>query len=110
MNEYIQEKIKELLRLLDVRIVDTSANYKKMEEIYSEDLKNALQDMYNRGVEDSLACVPERLPEDEKGIFDSLSQERQTLHFMNKVYDRNSSHNTCRQQTIDNISKLLTNK
>lgn len=95
MNEYIQDTIKELLRLLDVRIVDTSANYKKMEELYSEDLKNALQDAYNRGVEDSLAKVSKKNPRNHYcDEYDYLHDERHI------VID----------ETIDNISKLTTNK
>lgn len=103
MNEYIQDTIKELLRLLDVRIVDTSANYKKMEELYSEDLKNALQDAYNRGVEDALKQIPQ--PLDYRKQYKEWDEVMRTMKSFEEL-----AHNNCRQQTIDNISKLLNNK
>lgn len=114
MNEYIQEKIKDFKKWCE----DTTATFETQYDpdgygedfnvsfselsFYEELLKKhqeEIENAYNRGVEDSLACVPEEL---EPVCSPEYTPDQESLY--------NAGSNSCRQQTIDNISKLITNK
>ena len=105
MNEYIQEKIQSF-RICSREISAESGyplheieEYEELVKKYTEDMEEA----YNRGVEDSLKQIPE--PLDYRKQYKEWDEVMRTMKSFEEL-----SHNNCRQQTIDNISKLLNNK
>ena len=99
MNEYIQEdKIEDLLtKELDVLENAISDDNNALAICSREQIWKLIyrlnEQSYNRGVEDSMKCV---------------ANERSMVG--TDAYDADYSWNDCRQQTIDNITKLLNNK
>ena len=98
MNEYIQEKIQNF-RICSREISAESGyllheieEYEELVKKYTEDMEEA----YNRGVADSLNCIPEPKWTDSKADDNTIFSK--------------AGFNTCRLETIDNISKLLNNK
>lgn len=102
MNEYIQEKISEFETEYKQAVVENpwsdKEEFNTVEDGYplqwsKQFLKDSLTESYNRGVEDSLSKVVEKkkwLGSDKIEIADGYNQAI--------------------TETIDNISKLLTNK
>lgn len=124
MNEYIEEKIKEFEKGFKCIQGDCDGTGHIPEQIAEDEwtshqcqfhaeyifpitqkFKQSISEAYNRGVEDSLKCVPD------KAIKSSFLD---TEHLSNTQYIHASGvidgRNITRQQTIDNISKLLNNK
>lgn len=107
MNEYIQEKISEFETEYKQAVVENpwsdKEEFNTVEDGYplqwsKQFLKDSLTESYNRGLEDSLGCVPNL---DTCSTYGS-SDERER--------GSTDGFGECRQQTIDNISKLKTNK
>lgn len=116
MNEYIQEKIQNFKKWC----TETTATFESQydpdgygedfnvsfsELSFYEDLlkkhQEEIENAYNRGVEDALKCVPEKFRDRrEIGDFYTDSETLRNIDTVNRVI----------QQTIDNISKLKTNK
>lgn len=128
MNEYIQEdKIEDLLtKELDVLENAISDDNDALAICSREEIWKLIyrlnEQSYNRGVEDSLKCVPEpkkipekkELPEKYKDDLEINDETYPIVMYnafiMMQDWSHQNAHNDCRQQTIDNINKLLTNK